>query len=354
MKQISLAFYFVLHRSRYKFIQNFLPLAQITTCDKWVKNLKFLPGMNKNVFKILQLKLGSADVKNRVAVLLIDDISLRKKLVFDWQMGNISGYETDGCSTSKKLACYGTTFVAQGIHDRWRQPLGYVLSASPTPACKIKDYVSNYVEELKKIGINVVATSTDQGSNFQGAFNLMKVNNNNYSDTKENPEIKTTFGDHIINFKDISHVGKSARNFLLNNDKKGGIKVPGHSYTAKWSHLKTFYNLDRSRPRVIAHRLKRRHVFNLSKRNLMNVSGAFKVLSKSVASGLLTYYITSGLMSNEVLPTADYLERFNDIIDVLNSNLKYDKTYLRRPFSMTCPGVKTLKEGTNGTNFRGS
>jgi hypothetical protein len=119
---------------------------------------------------------------------------------------------------------------------------------------------------------------------------------------------------------DVPHCLKNARNALMKNDVMfDGDKV------ATWQHLTDFYESDRSRSLRLASRLSDSH-FSLPMGQKMRVSLAAQVLSHSVSSGIRTL-VHHHVLEAAALQTADFVQRVNDLFDMLNSVRLYDKGF---------------------------
>ena len=349
MKNVSLSLYFRLHRAKYEMLSSLLPLPSISTVDSWLTGLRCTPGINKEIFHLLKMKHGSKrSILKRLCILLIDEITLRKSLDYDMYSDMALGFETssnmkmditgafdkqvaDGTLSKKQakikelrgLAKCANVFMAKGIMEPWKQPLGYSLHSSSVPASDLKKELNNYVEECKKAGLIVLAVCTDQGSSYEKAFRELGV-------TTKNPFITLDSGQKLINFKDALHLGKSSRNLLLRHP----LKIPGYSqnYTAKWKHITTCFELDKKRRVRAAHKVKRADIYNLKFQKLMKVAPAFRVLSATFSSSI-SCNVANNIMPSDALATAEYLSKLNEALDLFNSRNITDKNPQKRPYN---------------------
>lgn len=88
---------------------------------------------------------------------------------------------------------------------------------------------------------------------------------------------------------------------------------------ASWFYIEQLEKLQSSHGLALANKISKRHIDFVNQK--MKVSLATQIFSKSVAECLRFLFNEkiSGFESNDVLVTADFLELFNDLFDILNS-----------------------------------
>ena len=97
---------------------------------------------------------------------------------------------------------------------------------------------------------------------------------------------------------------------------------------ASWIFIKEFFARDKNENFRVAPKLTDIHIHPNSFQR-MKVSLATQVMSHSVAAGL-ALYIKFGIFNDTAAGTAEFIERMNDVFDILNvSNFNSNKTYGR-------------------------
>uniref|UniRef100_A0A1I8GSG7 Protein kinase domain-containing protein n=2 Tax=Macrostomum lignano TaxID=282301 RepID=A0A1I8GSG7_9PLAT len=127
------------------------------------------------------------------------------------------------------------------------------------------------------------------------------------------------------NWKQAIAYYPNLRNALMKND----VAFDGHKL-AKWQHVVDFFEADRSRSLRLASQLTDAHIA-LPLGQKMRVSIAAQVLSHSVASGMQTL-VHHQEIEPSALQTAEFLQRVNDLFDMLNSAIVHDKGFKRPIF----------------------
>lgn len=134
--------------------------------------------------------------------------------------------------------------MLRGIRRKWKQPVFYSFVNGGTKSYEIKHIITLIIKECQNIGLHVVATICDQGSNNQAAINLLlKETLDKYK--RAGSEIYVTFfevdGEKILPLYDVPHLFKGIRNNLLKYDLNFNIDK---ARTAKWNDIFMAYKMD--------------------------------------------------------------------------------------------------------------
>lgn len=101
---------------------------------------------------------------------------------------------------------------------KWKQPVGYYLTHSTMAATILKDRLLELITLLQGIGLTVVATVCDQGTNNRSMYRALGV-------SQDSPVF--TVGDQqVVAIYDSPHLLKNIRNGM----KKYGYIVDGECY----------------------------------------------------------------------------------------------------------------------------
>lgn len=178
-------------------------------------------------------------------------------------------------------------YMLRGIRKKWKQPLYYNFCSGATKTYDIKKILIDIITKCDSIGLKIVATVCDQGSNNVAAINSL------INDTKEKyfrmgiDRTEQTFeidDTTIIPLYDVPHLFKGIRNNFLKYDIH--FIENGQQKIAKWSHLETLYRMDGYFGGLqLCPKLTENHV-NPKKINKMKVSVCCQVFSHSVAVGI--------------------------------------------------------------------
>lgn len=316
----------------YNFIRQLLPIPSLSTIQNLLKLYKMAPGVNEQNVKMLKLKVNPKNDKERIAYLLMDEVSLRKGLVYDQRHDLISGFEDDGVTRKNKLVKSALCVMAVGVVKKWKYPIGYFLSSKPFQSARLMNIVKHSIKMVEKHGFNVVGITTDQGSNFESTFKMLGC-------SPTNPKIQLGDKSYFIH-KDVPHLLKNSRNFLLN----GAVNVPGYpTKAAEWEHIEKLFETDVKNSFKLVPRITRKHVYKLKFATKMKVKIASQILSNSSAAAL-NFLIATNKIPSAAAATSSYCKTFNDIFDVLNSSSPKDRVRLRRPLHKQSPSIGFLQK----------
>ena len=218
----------------------------------------------------------------RLCTLTMDEISLKANLQYDPVKDEVVGFEDFGNGDrTDNIATSALVFMARGIKDNWKQPLGYLLVNESCPCDKLQTKLYEMLDTLTDVGLHVVTIISDLGSNFQKLLTHLKV-------TPQEPWFVYK-GKKFIYLFDTPHLIKAVRN------------------------------------------------------NLMRVKYATQVLSQTVASTLLTY-VSLGALPPNASGTAELISKFDNLFDCLNSSsLKSAKIY-KKPIRNESIHIKYIEE----------
>ena len=316
-KNFALSLYFCGPKA-YAFCQRFFNLPSKRTLQLWLAKLNIKPGFSNSVISLLKKKVLSMADRDKICVLLLDEMSLKSALSYDAANDVIVGFEDYGhLGTGKELANSALVFMVKGISAKWKQPIGYFLSHNTTSADKLKSLVVSAIEKLSSIGLSVRVVICDQGATNQQMFKFFGV-----SASKPFADVG---GSKVVFMFDSPHLLKNVRNNLVKHDFIIGEK------RVSWKYIAGFYECDSKRSIRMAPRLSKKHI-QLPPFSSMRVCLAAQVLSHTVAAGICTY-VDIGKMPDEAMHTADFIKLVDGLFDTFNSRFIFDKKLLRRPIS---------------------
>lgn len=108
--------------------------------------------------------------------------------------------------------------MLRGIRRKWKQPVFYNNVYGPSSAADITRIIKLIVSEAKKVGLHIVGTVCDQGTNNVRAIkNLLDETRSNRIKNGEDCQDSTfcLSGMDIVPIYDVPHLLKGIRNNLL-------------------------------------------------------------------------------------------------------------------------------------------
>ena len=260
----------------------------------------------------------------KLCTLPMDEVSLKANLQYDQAKDEVVGVEDFGDGErSNKVATAALVFMARGIKENWKQPLGYVLVNEACPSERIKPVLFKMIDELTSMGLHVQTIVSDLESNFQKLLRELNI-------TPEKPWF-THNGKKIICLFDPPHLIKAIRNNLINYNFIYETKVASSIYKTKvasWDDIKVVYERDKQQTLRCCAKLTQKHL-NPNGFQKMKVKLATQGMSQTVASTLSTY-VALGALPPSAIGTAELKSNFGNIFDCLNSSsLSSPKIYKR-------------------------
>ena len=212
---------------------------------------------------------------DRHCVVMFDEIFLRGRLSFNPSKNIVEGFENYGDrGRTNFIANHALVFMVQGVHHKWTQPIAYYFVSKTCPTTMLKLLIQDVVRAVLSVGLNVLATVSDQGPNNRGAIS----------------ELRQQYGDNIfysvdnhrlVHVWDMPHIIKNVRNNLLSSNLEFD-----DGKVAKWRHLIEYYKQEELWGCKISS-LTLKHL-NPQGRDKMRVSYATKVFSTSTANCMET------------------------------------------------------------------
>ena len=308
----------------YRLLQKIFCLPSLETLRRVMRNIEIYPGFSTKLLGAFKLKVDQMSSSDRLCVLLLDEITLTKKLFYNVERDCLEGFEdygdlleTEHCEPGSH-AC---VFMARGLMSQWKQPFGYVITQNQVNNIDLKIMLNAAIQQIKSVNLKLKALVCDQGPNNVAAVKSFGV-------TKENPFFITDDGEKIFVFYDPPHLIKSVRNNLMKYDFQTEEGV------AAWKVIVDFYHRDCALGSFrMVKKLKKKHL-ELNSFAKMRVYLATQVLSHSVAKAIGTL-CSLGIFPPEHMATSHFLEMFDCLFNVFNGSLLSSSAKYRHPITLT-------------------
>ena len=304
MKAFALSLHHISGKA-YQLLKKFFKLPSKSSLKKWVTGLPVSAGMTEMAKKFLERKVQVMEESCKLCTLTMDEISLKANLQYDTAKDEVVGIEDFGNGDrTDNIATSALVFMARGIKDNWKQPIGYLLVNESCPSEKLQAKLYEMIDTLTAVGLHVVTIISDLGSNFQKLLTHLKV-------TPQQPWFIYK-GMRIVYLFDTPHLIKAIRNNLIKHNFHFSGKI------ASWDDIKVVYNRDQQQSLRCCPKLTKKHI-SPNGFEKMKVKYATQVLSQTVASTLLTY-IALNAISPTATGTAELISKFDNLFDCLNSS----------------------------------
>lgn len=303
IKEFALSLYF--HGPKaYRQISKVLCLPHPRSLRKWLAEVPMTPGIIPGVLSALKDAVKDWPIKNRVCVIMFDEMSLKQNLQYDAKNDVVIGYSDDG--TERTAGVANTAFVAllSGLSATWIQPLAFAVAKTKLHAEAIRRLLLALIDELRECQLFVKAVVCDQGSSNVQLFELLNL-------TQQNPFFHAG-GEKVYFLFDTPHLIKCTRNNL-----RYPHKLFIGNEVVDWQYVKVLYESQDKLISRLAPKLTDDHIYKRPF-NSMKVKFATQVFSQTVSTAL-SVMIAVGALDGAAEPTAKFIERIDNLFDCLNS-----------------------------------
>lgn len=248
-------------------------------------NVTFLPGINTEIFESLVGPVQKLLKLDRKCALLFDEVTISPGLSYDSSRDQVIGFVDNGTVRQQRFADHAVVFMLRGIRKKWKQVVAYVFVEHSFRKENLATFITSIIRKSTEIGLHVVATVCDQGSNNEGAIKLLYQKTERKYAAKGEESRRFGFdvdNKEVVPIFDPPHLVKGIRNNLLTKDAT--FVKDGKKCKASWTDFVSLYNMDRDRQDMkLNMRLTEQHI-NINKIPRMKVCFAVQVFSQRVSA----------------------------------------------------------------------
>lgn len=116
-------------------------MPAIQSIRNWRK-IKFVePGLSPEISILLQQKFSKMPVNSKKCVLVFDEVSIKKALIYNQSLDKIDGLvDIDGLR-KPQIANQSCVFMIRGLVDNWKYPLSYCLAKNGLNSLELKQLI---------------------------------------------------------------------------------------------------------------------------------------------------------------------------------------------------------------------
>lgn len=312
----------------YRYLSSIFSLPSRKVLSSLLSKIPFNCGINRSIFDHIKTRVEKLNSINKHCVLMFDEVSLEPGLSYNQKNDRIDGFVDFGGSDRRThFADHALVFLIKGIHRKWKMPVCFYFVEGTTATSDLVRIIKEVVREIRKTGLHIVSTISDQGATNQAAIRKLLNETNEFciKQSKENRfQGYVIDGEEIVHIYDFPHLMKGIRNGLLEKDlyfSKDGVQK-----VASWKHIVKMYEIDKNRGAYSQFvKLTDEHVYPL-KIKKMRVKNCTQVFSHTVATAMHVAAKLSSELSSEseyyldpkAVDTADLLLFFDKLFDSVN------------------------------------
>lgn len=287
------------------------------TLQRSIESLQIPSGFHDCIFEMIKKRIVNFTSLNKLCIICIDEVALKANLYYNINRDEVIGSENLGYKKKFLPACNAAVIMIRGICKSWKQPIAYFLLNSSFNEVDVQNAIEEVIRRLQNNELKVLVLVSDMGKNYQNMIKRLGI-------TFEKPYFKIN-NDCIHYLADAPHLAKTTRNnFYINYIEYNGQRI-------SWDYIVTLYNYEKDQPYRLAYKLTDTHI-QPSGFDRMKVKYAVQILSATVAAALKTLY-SLNILSADVLPTIEFIEKFDCLFHIFNSSMVIDKKNNRQPFT---------------------
>lgn len=158
--------------SGYTFLQQLFALPSSRTLRLLLQKVPLHTGINNVIFSHLFHQQSTfKNAKDKICILMWDEISLQPQLQYDTINDKIVGFEDWGHKRTQRIADHALVFMLRGIRTGWKIPLSYNFCKSQTKSGQLIYCIKKIVKKVAQSGFTIIATVCDQGTSNVSAIN---------------------------------------------------------------------------------------------------------------------------------------------------------------------------------------
>lgn len=290
----------------YRYLQPIFKLPSKSTLLRVTRKWQCCSGINEFFLSGLAAKLQKSSELSKYCVICIDEIRLQPLLTYSKFKDEVIGVSDCAQPTIKsKIGTHATVLMARGLYENWKQPICYWIVRDSFKAVDLETRLKPLLLRFLACGFQINAIVSDMGSNFSKLATGLGV-------TPDQPYFFLN-DVRIPYIFDVPHLLKATRNCL----KKHFVSINGGG-TTTWTDIEYVFNADAQRNRRMAPKITNSHI-NPSNLEKMRVKYAAQVISTTMTACLDTY-VEFEKLPTAALATSEYVFKFDNLFDLLNSS----------------------------------
>ena len=278
------------------------PLPSQTTLKRWISGFKVTPGLNQQLFKLLETFLQTKEERSRYAAVAFDEMEVKQVIEYDKASKCVRG-------PHKKIQ----VVMIRGLIAKWKQVIYFSFD---TPMRK--DLLLDLIKKCEAAGAKVQGVVFDLGNHgFLKEFQILSDGQNRI----QNPVDQNR---DIFFFADAPHMLKLLRNHLL--DKGFTLTSKGSSVNLTKGDFEQLLLLNGNELKLVP-KLSHSHV-DVKGIGRQRVRPAAQLLSDSVAKAFTYHFGESYTIRSS------FVKLINDWFDIMNSRSVNDVCPTKNAFGL--------------------
>jgi len=318
----------VVGRNGYEHLRSLkFPLPSYRTLCRRIQTAPFAPGIQHDVLQWLHLKMESKEEKERLCVLLVDEMQLKTRVEFDKGLRRIVGYVSPETlpadhqpSAEKEIASHALVFMLRGLTSSWKQTVAYLFTGTSLKREPFWAFTQQVINASEVAGFKIQCVTSDMGPVNTALWNHVGITSSRAGiipsiTHPSSPDRKLYF------LADPPHLLKNLWNCVLTHRITISAEIVSKyhlpSDVVTGIYVQQLMDQQNCQELRMAYKLKTCHV-SPTQYEKMRVCYAAQFFSRSTAAAILTC-VKLDLLPVEALTTAWFLSFVNDWFDAMNA-----------------------------------
>lgn len=175
----------------YSFLrQMFTHIPSSQTLQLALQKVPVSAGLNTFILRHLESIVPKMSMKDKVCILMWDEVSIQPKVTYDIRKDIICGLEDWGNNRTGKMADHALVFMLRGLHTGWKMPISFNFCYKQTNTAQLMRCIREHISKINEIGFHIVATVCDQGSSNMAAIKELLLRTDMIRNFSERTESK--------------------------------------------------------------------------------------------------------------------------------------------------------------------
>lgn len=144
--------------------QLFTHIPAIQTLQLALHKVPITAGLNPFILRHLENISPKMSVKEKVCILMWDEVSIQPQVVYDTRKDIICGLEDWGNNRTTRMADHVLVFMLRGLNSGWKMPVSYNFCYRQTTTAQLIRCIKEHIRVITDIGFHIVCTVCDQGT----------------------------------------------------------------------------------------------------------------------------------------------------------------------------------------------
>jgi hypothetical protein len=278
-------------KNGYEYLRKVLgyPLPSYRLLCSKVEVLHMAPGIQDQLFELIELKTKDMVERNRQCVLLLDEVQLQEKVEYDNGLKKLIGIVSpEFTNTTNEPADHALVYMIKGLCIPYKQTIAWFLTGKHTNGAQLWAVTKLVIRALYERGLYVKVVTSDMGGSNVGMWKQAGINVDN-SDAVSYVPHPSNSSINLYFMADVPHLIKNMRNCLENqilmlpHDIVSVHKLPCAEVSIK--HIETIISLQDSMELKLVPGLTQTNI-HPGKYSKMKVKNSTKIFSHRTSSVL--------------------------------------------------------------------